>query len=424
MNVLIVNTSEKTGGAAVASNRLLMALNNNGVKAKMMVMHKDTNNISVVELKNKTKQKFNFLFERLCVFLNLHFSKKNLFDIDIANIGNDITKTKEFIEADVIHLEWTNQGMLSIKNIQRIIESKKPVVWTMHDLWAATAICHYARGCSSFKTMCKQCKLLPHNGSDKDIAFKTWNKKKYAYSKGLIHFVCCSRWLENQAKQSALLREHKIATIPNPIDTRVFKTLNKDDIKKQLGLPLNKQILLFVSQKITNERKGVKYFIDAVKHLVDNNIELKKTVAVAFMGGNAKEVESQIPLQCFSLGYINNDEALVKAYNCADTFVIPSLEDNLPNTIMEAMACGIPCVGFNVGGIPEMIEHKSTGFVANFKDYKNLAEGIMWVLNNKNEVPLSQNSINKVLKQYSQQRVALRYIDVYNQAIARKIYNL
>ena len=138
MRVLIVNTSEKTGGAAVAANRLMEALNNNGVKAKMLVRDKETSDITVVELPKGIWQRWNFLWERWCIFCHMHFSRKHLFEVDIANAGTDITRMREFKEADVIHLSWINQGMLSIKDIRKIIDSGKPVVWTMHDFWPAT----------------------------------------------------------------------------------------------------------------------------------------------------------------------------------------------------------------------------------------------------------------------------------------------
>ena len=147
MRVLIVNTSEKTGGAAVASKRLVEALNNNGIKAKMLVRDKETDDITTVELRHSPWHQWHFLWERWCVFCNLHFSHKNLFAIDIANSGTDITSLREFQEADLIHLNWVNQGMLSLSSIRHILDSGKPVVWTMHDLWPASSICHYAGEC-------------------------------------------------------------------------------------------------------------------------------------------------------------------------------------------------------------------------------------------------------------------------------------
>ena len=135
MRILIVNTSERTGGAAVASGRLMNALNNNGVKAKMLVRDKESDHITVVGLRHSLLQEWHFLWERWCIFCHLHFSRKHLFEVDIANTGTNITTLPEFKEADVIHLEWINQGMLSLNDIHKIIAKGKAVVWTMHDLW-------------------------------------------------------------------------------------------------------------------------------------------------------------------------------------------------------------------------------------------------------------------------------------------------
>ena len=157
MRVLLVNTHERAGGAAVATRRLLEALNNNGVKAKMLVANKETDNINVVGLPHPWRHRMAFLWERLCIFLHLRFSKKHLFGLDIANSGIDITSLPEFQQADIIHLAWINQGMLSLKGIRNILKSGKPVVWTMHDLWPVSGICHLSLGCERFKSGCSHC---------------------------------------------------------------------------------------------------------------------------------------------------------------------------------------------------------------------------------------------------------------------------
>ena len=194
MRVLIVNTSEKTGGAAVAANRLMEALNNNGVKAKMLVGEKQTDTLTVVPLPHQRLRRFHFLWERLSIFCRLYFSRKHLFEIDTASSGTDITGLPEFKEADIIHLNWINQGMLSLSDIRKIVQSGKPVVWTMHDLWTATGICHYARTCPYFRSGCHNCHLLPGGGSMNDLSKKIWDKKKRLYHSSNIHFVTCSRW--------------------------------------------------------------------------------------------------------------------------------------------------------------------------------------------------------------------------------------
>lgn len=420
MNVLIVNTSEKTGGAAVAAHRLMDALNNNGVKARMLVRDKETDDIRVGETPHNWMKQWHFLWERLVIYLHLHFSKKRLFEIDIANTGADITKTEEFREADVVHLHWINQGMLSTGTIRRILDSEKPVVWTMHDMWPATSICHYTRGCDSYRTACCECQLLPHGGSNDDLSAWTWRRKRKMLAGRHVNFVACSRWLEAEARKSRLLKGHGITSIPNPIDNHLFRPMDKKVAKRANGLPEEKRIILFVSQRVTDKRKGMDHFVRAINTMVEKHPEAKDTICIAILGGHAEDVVGQLPLPSYPLGYVGDQERIISIYNSADTFVLPSLEDNLPNTIMEAMACGVPCVGYKVGGIPEMIDHRKNGYLATLRDATDLSNGIWWVLEEADYKGLADSCVGKVARKYSQHSVAIKYIEVYNEAIAYK----
>jgi glycosyltransferase involved in cell wall biosynthesis len=408
----------------VAANRLMEALNNNGVKAKMLVRDKETNSITVVGLPQGTATRWHFLWERWCIFRHLRFSRRHLFEVDIANTGSDITKLQEFREADVIHLNWINQGMLSLSGVGKILDSGKPVVWTMHDLWPATGICHYARTCQAFRTGCRNCPLLPGGGSANDLSARIWRRKHELYRRGSIFFVACSKWLCDQAKHSALFVGQRVESVPNAIDTRVFCRKDRHEARLQAGLPAERRIILFVSQRVTDERKGSSYFIDAIDKLVEQHPEMKADTGVAILGGHSEEIASRLALPAYALGYVNDEKRIVSVYNAANVFVLPSLEDNLPNTIMEAMACGVPCVGFNVGGIPEEIDHRLNGYIAEYKNSADLAQGIHWVLDEADGASLSRAAVNKVLKNYSQRNVALRYIDIYHRAMALKNYKL
>jgi len=420
MRVLIVNTSERTGGAAVAANRLMMALNNHGVKARMLVRDKESDALTVVSLPKSPRNHWHFLKERLDIFVRLHFSRKHLFDIDLANTGTDITRLREFQEADVIHLHWINQGMLSLDGIRRILRSGKPVVWTMHDIWPATAICHVTLGCRYFVATCHDCKYLPGGGSASDLSTKVWQRKQRMLDGEHVTFVACSRWLEAEAKASRLLKGHKIISIPNPIDTHIYNRRDKQAARQRLGLPQDKRLILFASQRVTNVNKGMAFLIQACRQLTD----CTPACEVVILGGHAEEVVDQLPLKAHPLGYINSDQQIVDVYSAADVFVLPSLSENLPNTIMEAMACGVPCVGFRVGGIPEEIDHRRNGYVATYRDADDLAAGIRWVLCEADHEALSQAAITKVMKNYSQQSVAMKYLDVYHEAMAAKHYKL
>jgi glycosyltransferase involved in cell wall biosynthesis len=421
MRVLIVNTSERTGGAAVAANRLMKALNNNGVKAKMLVRDKESDALTVVGLPKSPMLHWHFLWERFVIFCKLHFSRKHLFEVDIANTGSDITRLREFQEADIIHLHWINQGMLSLKGIQKILRSGKPVVWTMHDIWPATAICHLTLGCHYFINRCASCKYLPGGGGSSDLSSRIWQKKQQILADGNIYYVACSRWLASEAKSSALLKGQKITSIPNPIDTHIYKKGNKQEARQRLGLPLDKKLILFASQRVTNVNKGMSYLVDACRQLGDLTKDLCEVV---ILGGHAEEVLEQLPMKAHPLGYINDEQRVVDVYNAADVFVLPSLSENLPNTIMEAMACGVPCVAFKVGGIPEEIDHLKNGYVAAYRDAADLAKGIAWVLQEADYESLSSQAVHKVTHCYSQQSVAVKYLDVYQQAMAFINYNL
>ena len=374
MKVLIVNTTERTGGAAIAASRLAHALRQEGVDVEMLCRSK----------------KFPFYWERLRIAL-ANRGRKNLWLVDIANCGEDITQARAFQEADVIHLHWVNQGFLSLKVIEKIFKSGKPVVWTLHDQWPYTGICHYAEDCDRFHTHCHDCPQLAHPCA-KDLAYKAFEEKRRIYKLGNITFVGCSQWIANEARRSALTEGHRIVSIPNAIDQRIFRPIPKQEARRQFDLPEDKKIVLFISQKVTDERKGARYLEEALRQLPD-----VKLVRVG-KGGDYE---------------IHDPERMAALYAAADVFVTPSLQDNLPNTIVEAMSCGTPCVGFNVGGIPEMIHHGVDGYVARYRDADDLAEGIRYVLSHPE---LREAAIRYAQETYNEHSVAQLYMAEYERS--------
>ncbi|MBR1880315.1 MAG: glycosyltransferase family 4 protein [Prevotella sp.] len=413
MRVLIVNTSERTGGAAVAASRLMEALNNNGVKAKMLVRDKETDRLTVAAVPGQKWMQFYFLWERFVVWLRLHFNRKHLFEVDIANCGADVTQLPEFQEADVVHLHWINQGMLSLKGIRKILNTGKPVVWTMHDIWPATAICHLTLDCRNFETQCAHCRLLPGSGSTNDLSTQIWKRKQQMLNDRQITFVTCSQWLAGEAQKSALLKGQRVVSIPNPIDTHIYTPKDKQQARQRVGLPTEGRIILFASQRVTNRNKGMGYLLEACRLLAEQYPEKKEDITVAILGGHAEEIEGQLPFRTCPLGYVNDEQRIVDIYNAADVFVLPSLSENLPNTIMEAMACGVPSVGFRIGGIPEEIDHQQNGYVADYCSSEDLARGIWWTLYEADHEAVRKACLQKVAHNYSQQSVANRYLEVY-----------
>lgn len=393
MKVLILSTYEKSGGAAIAAGRLIQALQRNGVEANMMV--------------RKGKNSWSFLWERGVIWLSNMFSTKNLWAVDIANIGQDVTKTKAFQEADVIHIHWVNQGFLSFSILRKMLKSGKRVVWTMHDAWNSTGVCHLTLGCTSYQDQCGNCKYLRFKGNN-DLSHIVWKKKKDLYSTKQINFVTCSQWLRNEALKSSLMSDQSVTAIPNPIDSHFFIPMDKAEARNELQLPKDKKLLLFVAQKVDNPYKGMNYLLEALKLTSQTNL------ALVMLGSQDSSAFGNLEgVELIPLGYVRDAQKIRKVYNAVDAFILPSLSENLPNTIMESMSCGTPCIGFNVGGIPEMIDHKENGYVANYRDAQDLAQGIDYVLASADPKALSVNARSKVEREYSEESVVKRYMEVY-----------
>lgn len=411
MRVLIINTSERIGGAAIAATRLMEALKKNGVKAKMLVRDKQTDHLTVVSVAANWLLPLKFMWERAVIFFSNGFSRKNLFQVDIANVGTDVTKMTEFKRADVIHLHWVNQGFLSLDDIDKIMHSGKPVVITLHDQWYFTGVCHYSGDCVKYREMCENCELM-RKGMMGDLAKKVFDRKSHIYKDVNLTFVGCSRWIADLARSSALTQGKRVVNIPNAIDTELFSKKDKMEARIEMGLPNDKRLLLFGCQRITDERKGFRLLVDALNIIKTSNEQLANGVELVIVGGDSEKIQNEVPFNVIPVPYVSDVRKMITLYNAVDVYVTPSLQDNLPNTIVEAMACGVPCVGFNVGGIPEMIDHKENGYVAEYKNANDFADGIVWTLSEKYD-ELCGNARNKAVETYSEEAVARKYTEIY-----------
>ena len=407
MNILIVNTSDIHGGAAIAAFRLMNALLREGEHVKMLVRDKQSAHTAVIAADSKLQNRLNFYLERGVIFLRNGFTKQYLFDISIANRGLSITDLPAFREADVIHLHWINQGMLSLDEIGRIIASGKKVVWTMHDMWPFTGICHHAAGCTRYERSCGECPYLK-TPSRNDLSRQLFLAKQAVYARGGITFVACSNWLRELAAKSPLTAGHQVVSIPNPIDTAVYSPMDKREARQRLNLPADKKIVLFAAVNASDPRKGMDYLAEASRIMAQQHDDILFLIA----GNDGEELGKRLSLPARSLGYVAPQD-MPGVYNAADLFVTPSLQENLPNTIMEAMACGTPCVGFHTGGIPEMISHGTNGYVAVYRDAADLAKGILRILFGNDAGLLSAEARRKVVEEYSQEKIAQRYRQLY-----------
>lgn len=409
MRILIVNTSELTGGAAVAASRLTEALINNGVKAKMMVTEKQSCSIHVTTMgASRLSMAWNFVFERFVIWVNNLFSRRHLFAVSIANTGTDITKTDEFREADVIHLHWINQGMLSIRSIRRIMDSGKPVVWTMHDAWPCMGICHHPYDCRNYQQGCGNCRFLRRPGAH-DLSQRTMQRKLKALEGRKIYFVAVSNWLADIAKQSPITAGQTVSVVPNAISTAKFRPVDREKARQTLGLSADRQVILFGAARIDDPIKGFDYLCDALRLLKGRLMgESEQLLLILFGGIKDERVLSKIPIDYRYIGYVK--ETLPTLYSAGDVVVSSSLYETFGQTLIEAQACGCVPVSFGNSGQRDIIDHKVSGYLADYKSAPSLADGIRWAL----EAHISPADLRRrVVSRFSESVVARSYIRLY-----------
>lgn len=415
MKVLLINTSESVGGAAIACRRLFSALRHEGVNASLLVRDKTGLNHHVHTLTytvwDRLRNKLNFLYERAIIFLNNGLRRNRLFAVSLANSGISLANHPDVREADIIHLHWVNQGMLSLVELQKLLQLGKPIVWTLHDMWPITAICHHARSCTRYADQCDACPQL--NDRTHDLSFRYFKRKELIYTSAPITFVGCSQWLAQLARNSRLTRNGSVHAIPNPIDTNRFYPSDSEAERLRLGLPVGKRLLLFGALNLTDPRKGISFLIEALRTISMERSDIELVV----FGHVKQELQAQLPFKIHPMGYLTSREQIIALYNAVDLFVTPSLEENLPNTIMEAMACGTPCVGFNIGGIPEMIDHRTNGYVAEYGSSDDLATGLLTTLHPDNYDNYAREARNKAVTCYSEATVARQYIQLYKERL-------
>lgn len=409
--VLQLSTFHWEGGAGVAAARLHQALLKSGIESNLLVpqlSNPQEHAHAIANTKWQSRKAWGrFVAERLH-FLPFEKDSTVRFAFSPAQSGVDISEHPLVQAASIIHLHWINFGFLSLKSLERLFLLGKPIVWTLHDMWAATGGCHYSRGCDHYLSHCRYCPYL-RKPEQYDISFSQFETKKSIYQNANITLVSPSRWLNEIVLKAALTGHLSSLSIPNCIDTDLFKLTGSAEARKALGLPSGKKLLLFAGANTQDPRKGFLY----LKKALEGFNAASHDVEVLILGkGNAQKFED-MPVKTHYLGKITDPARMVSAYNAADMIIVPSLEDNLPNTIMEAMACGTPAVGFATGGIPEMIGHRQNGYVAEATSASSLADGIRWILENNTENAVSQQARQKVIEHYSEKVVAAQYSKLY-----------
>jgi len=410
MKILIVNTNENEGGAARAANRLYKSLLSENIDVCYFVDNKISDNYKILALTSKLDKIKKILrqqYDQLRVRLYKNRTGMIFSPNNTILTSKLIDKINE-INPDIVHLHWVNGGMINIKDLIKI---NKPILWTMHDGWLFTGGCHLPYDCENFKIKCERCPVLG-SSKENDLSSRIFSLKKSIFPKLKLNVVTPSNWLGNNCKKSMLLKDKNINVIPNPIDTDMYRPISKTISRELLGLPDDKQIVLFGASSATSDaNKGFKQLREAIDKL---NLE---NILLLVMGGSEPKESNVFQYPVKYLGQLNDDVSIKLAYNSANVSVVPSLSENLSSTIMESLACGTPVVGFDTGGNSDMVEHKFNGYLAKPFESEDLACGIEWILNTPNYDELCINARKKVMREFDSKIVAQKYVELYKEVL-------
>ncbi|RNI15814.1 glycosyltransferase [Methanohalophilus sp. RSK] len=414
MKPLLISTSDLQGGAARAAYRLHEGLQQIDVPSKMLVQKKTGTDCSVIgpksNLKGPRASSWNsmavirYILDRLPL---AYYDFRNFKEMDWSPqwLPNNIHKKINKLDPDVVNLHWVCQGFMPVQEIAKI---KQPLVWTLHDMWAFTGGCHYNGTCDRYKDLCGSC---PQLDSDRegDLSRWVWGRKKKYWDDLDFTVVTPSNWLANSALSSSLFENKRIEVIPNGLDLQKYKPVDKEKARKDLNLPMDKNLILFGAMNSTNDtRKGFHYLKSATS-MLSEDLEFEGIV----FGNSGKGDQVDIPINY--LGRLP-DDLLNSVYSAADVFVAPSVQDNLPNTVMEALACGTPCVAFDVGGMSDMIVHRENGYLAKPFDVDDLVRGLEWVVgNDQRKQYLSEAARKYVEDNFELTHIARKYTDLYSE---------
>jgi glycosyltransferase involved in cell wall biosynthesis len=290
---------------------------------------------------------------------------------------NTSVKVKD-INPSIINLHWINSNFVNINTLSKL---RKPLVWTLHDMWPFTGGCHYSGECNAYQVQCINCPKL-RSRVNHDLSFRVWKRKLHAWKNINLTIVAPSNWMAQCARSSSIFTDKRVEVIHNGVNLSIFKPIDKFIARELLGLPKEKILVLFGAMSATSDpRKGFKLLRTALSELASS--PWRDKIELVVFGSSVPQNAVDFGIKTHYLGRLNDDIALALGYAVSDVFVAPSVEDNLPNTVVEALACGTPVVAFRIGGMPDMIAHCRNGYLANPFDVKDLAQGIIWMVQDK-----------------------------------------
>lgn len=413
MKVVLVNSSDTTGGAAVVTYRLMNALRAEGVDARMLVFCKNTRDDNVAQVPHA----MSFLNECAYVFYRNGFSRRNLFRISAGRFGTSVARHPWAREADVIALNWVNQGLLSLDGIERLGSLGKPMVWTMHDMWPLTGACHHAYECTRYKDSCGSCPYIKGGAVKADMSRFRWIRKHNLYDDVDITFVPVSTWLAERCRESSLLAKRDIEVIPNAFPTDLFSTVPSRQLD-WMGVTPGKRLILMGAARLDDPIKGLPYAVEALNILAERRPDIAATTQAVFFGNlRDRSALDGLRFPYLHAGPIHDKDLLHELYASASVVLSSSLYETLPGTLIEGQAAGCLPVTFGRGGQCDIVDHLDNGYIADYRSSASLADGMEWALDN----PADRERLHTQVKErFNGDVIARRYIALFERLLEQK----
>ena len=403
VRILVVSTSLE-GGAGGAATRLWQGLTRRGLDCRAVVDREPAEGDGVVRYPRSRLDRF--LRGRLDRLPLRSYPDREPTLFSAPWLPSGVHRFLRTFEPDLVNLHWIVGGFVPVQSVPAI---GCPLVWTLHDMWPLTGGCHFSGSCERYVERCGAC---PRLGSEReqDLSRRVWSRKTRAWRRMEVTIVAPSTWLADCARRSSLFRGRRVEVIPYGIDLETFRPVDRAAARELLRLSTDRQIILFGAWE-DSERKGRAQLVAALERLAARGYRDRLQLVVY---GFPMPDESVAGIPVRALGRIHDPWTLAAAASAADVFVLPSLADNLPLTVIEAMACGTPCVGFRTGGVPDLIEHERTGWLAEPFEPDSLAEGLAWVLDDaERAAELGRSARAKAEREYDQGLQARRYHELF-----------
>ncbi len=401
MKILHVNYSDIIGGASIAVNNIHKYLIKNKIDSKLLVFDKNTEDKNVIGPKNNFEKNFYKLREKTIKYITRRiFSNPSKTSYSLNLINTNILEKINKIQADIVHLHWVGNEMISINQLKKI---NKPIVWTFWDMWPINGAEHY-----SYNNRC----IEGYNKTNRDNNEKGLDINRVVWETKLkslnfkINIICPSTWLYDLTKKSLLYKESKVSLIPLSIDTNFWINEGKEVSKKNLGIELNKKVLLFSSTSGTNDRKGFDYILSSL-----NQMNTEKLIL--FIVGEKPKKLNELKIEYKYFGIIKDQFKQRIIYSATDLILMPSIKEVFGLVALEGASCSVPSVIFEGNGCSDLIEHKINGYISKYKNILDYKTGIEWCISDENKLnEMQKNSrikakdfdnelnFNKLIKYY------------------------